>query len=284
MVMSEFASICIYLVISLLVSLILLGVPFLFASNSSTYPIKPIFRRRGIPFLFLATIVLFFYIFCVQFDFLTYFQVLLSKVGLLLGGRALSFFFIKMGCAGGLSLAILFAVRVLITTEAASLPGNQMLPGGREPNLDLRLGPPEVNPEPINWEELNQYLSPIFALSEAELEMPQTPTQKMEMHILLENYKDPSHALRPLAEAEQLVQLKTKILNEMSELDPNPFWVNRRDYLISQALSREDQPLLEYSLEDLQSKFEEIFNKKESSSIFQELRNLRIYWQRFSEN
>lgn len=39
-VMLEFAPIFIYLVISLLVSLILLGVPFLFASNSSTYPEK----------------------------------------------------------------------------------------------------------------------------------------------------------------------------------------------------------------------------------------------------
>ena len=39
-VMSEFSPICIYLVISLLVSLILLGLPFLFSSNSSTYPEK----------------------------------------------------------------------------------------------------------------------------------------------------------------------------------------------------------------------------------------------------
>nr|QXE44237.1 NADH dehydrogenase subunit 3 [Sciadopitys verticillata]BDC46290.1 NADH dehydrogenase subunit 3 [Sciadopitys verticillata] len=38
--MLEFAPICIYLVISLLVSLILLGVPFPFASNGSTYPEK----------------------------------------------------------------------------------------------------------------------------------------------------------------------------------------------------------------------------------------------------
>ncbi|KAF3772843.1 NADH-ubiquinone oxidoreductase chain 3 [Nymphaea thermarum] len=38
--MSEFAHICIYLVISLLVSLIPLNVPFPFASNSSTYPEK----------------------------------------------------------------------------------------------------------------------------------------------------------------------------------------------------------------------------------------------------
>ncbi|KAM7460150.1 hypothetical protein LguiA_035886 [Lonicera macranthoides] len=39
-VMSEFAPICIYLVISPLVSLIPLGVPFPFSSNSSTYPEK----------------------------------------------------------------------------------------------------------------------------------------------------------------------------------------------------------------------------------------------------
>nr|QXE44006.1 NADH dehydrogenase subunit 3 [Metasequoia glyptostroboides] len=38
--MLEFAPICIYLVISSLVSLILLGVPFLFTSNGSTYPEK----------------------------------------------------------------------------------------------------------------------------------------------------------------------------------------------------------------------------------------------------
>ena len=40
MVMSEFAPICIYLVISPLVSLIPLGLPFPFSSNSSTYPEK----------------------------------------------------------------------------------------------------------------------------------------------------------------------------------------------------------------------------------------------------
>ena len=40
LVMSEFAPLCIYLVISPLVSLIPLGVPFPFASNSSTYPEK----------------------------------------------------------------------------------------------------------------------------------------------------------------------------------------------------------------------------------------------------
>ncbi|BAT16905.1 Os12g0423142, partial [Oryza sativa Japonica Group] len=45
--LSEFAPICIYLVISPLVSLIPLGVPFPFASNSSTYPEKLSAYERG---------------------------------------------------------------------------------------------------------------------------------------------------------------------------------------------------------------------------------------------
>ena len=45
--MLEFAPICIYLVISLLVSLILLGVPFLFSSNSSTNPKKLLACKCG---------------------------------------------------------------------------------------------------------------------------------------------------------------------------------------------------------------------------------------------
>ncbi|CAN6487180.1 unnamed protein product [Victoria cruziana] len=46
--MSEFAPISIYLVISLLVSLIPLGVPFPFASNSSTYPEKSSAHECGL--------------------------------------------------------------------------------------------------------------------------------------------------------------------------------------------------------------------------------------------
>ncbi|KAI5672933.1 hypothetical protein M9H77_13297 [Catharanthus roseus] len=45
--MSEFAPICIYLVISPLVSLIPLGIPFPFSSNSSTYPEKLSVYERG---------------------------------------------------------------------------------------------------------------------------------------------------------------------------------------------------------------------------------------------
>jgi TctA family transporter len=57
--MSEFAPICLCFVLSLLVSVILLSVTFLLNSNSSIYPL---FQRRGIPFLCLASIVFVFYL------------------------------------------------------------------------------------------------------------------------------------------------------------------------------------------------------------------------------
>jgi hypothetical protein len=75
------------------------------------YPhLSHIFQRWSIPFLFLATIVLFFYLICLQVDVLNFFISVLSKVGLRVGGRALFFFF---GCHGSLTLAIAFAFWVL---------------------------------------------------------------------------------------------------------------------------------------------------------------------------
>ena len=62
-VMSEFAPICIYLVISLVVSFLLLSLTFLLSSNSSTHAL---FMKRAIPLLILATIVLFFYLLCMK--------------------------------------------------------------------------------------------------------------------------------------------------------------------------------------------------------------------------
>lgn len=46
------------------------------------------------------------------------FQALLAKAGVSLVGRALSFFLIKMGCSGGLALAIGVSARALFASEA----------------------------------------------------------------------------------------------------------------------------------------------------------------------
>lgn len=86
---------------------------------------------RFIPFLFLATIVFFFYLLCLLIGSIDFFQALLSKVGFSVGGRALSFALCKWGCSGsgGLTFAILLAVRTLITAEAESIK-TMMAPSG----------------------------------------------------------------------------------------------------------------------------------------------------------
>ena len=64
---------------------------------TSTFPIYH--RISG---AFLATLVLFFYLLCDPFGVWDSFLSVGSQVSLRLGGRALSFFLIKMGCSGGL--------------------------------------------------------------------------------------------------------------------------------------------------------------------------------------
>lgn len=90
---------------------------------TSTFPIS---HRISGAFLARATIVLVLYLLCLKMGWISLFLSLLSRVGVSLGGRALSFFLIKMGCSGGLALAIGFAVRALLTPFLA----NMVLPAG----------------------------------------------------------------------------------------------------------------------------------------------------------
>jgi hypothetical protein len=112
-------------VISPLVSLILLSILFIFASNSSTHAL---FIKRAKELLFVVSIIVLIYLMCLQNDYMPPFKTLLEKAGVSLGSRALSFFLINMGCSGGLALAIGFAVRALLATEAAPPFRNMMLP------------------------------------------------------------------------------------------------------------------------------------------------------------
>ena len=116
MVMSEFAPICIYLVINLVVSFLLLSLTFLLSSNSSTHAL---FMKRAIPLLILATIVLFFYLLCMKLERMDWFQTLFDRVGGSLGGKALSFTLRGWGycCSVGLALTVGFALQALLTGE-----------------------------------------------------------------------------------------------------------------------------------------------------------------------
>ena len=106
--------------ISLLVSLIPLGVPFLFASNSSTL------KRRVIPSLLLVPIIILFFIAVKFFPISVFF----SKMEFLLCSRFISSLLVKMGCSGTLALVIGCALRVLFITEATPPLGNLVLPEG----------------------------------------------------------------------------------------------------------------------------------------------------------
>ena len=87
-------------------------------------------RQFLYPFLIIITIVGFFYYLCLGLDSIDVFQTYFWKTGFSLGGRALYGFLIKMGCSGGLVLALGFAVKALLATEAAPYPANMVLPQG----------------------------------------------------------------------------------------------------------------------------------------------------------
>lgn len=74
------------------------------------------------------------------------FQAVFWKIGLSLGDKALSFALCKLGCSGGLTFAIVFAVRAMITGEAESIKmmmsptgADSGLPAPLARNLRLRL-------------------------------------------------------------------------------------------------------------------------------------------------
>jgi len=273
--------------------------------------------------------------------FLSFFQMKLSKVGLLLGGRALSFFLIKMGCAGGLSLAMVFVIRGLLTAEATPSLGNMMVPGGsgtsssgERPYLDLTLGPPQapaapassiagpsgaesgastsfpklawepalsppaiphaeqamgdpdlalqlgqpgVEIAPIHWGRLEKYLSPDFRL---DFPLPETPIQKVESRIILENLDLQKNIQRPLAEAQQLVRLKAKIFDSMRNLDQSPFWVENKDFLLGHSLLRADG-LRELTTQCLEARLLELNTRGQNASFYKDLIVIKNHYQRF---
>ena len=85
-------------------------------------------RRYLCSFLLLTAGVLFFYMLCWTLLGFSLFFSSASKVGVLLGSRALAFFLIKLGCSGGLSFVIVFTIFSLLATEAT-----YMVPSGSAP-------------------------------------------------------------------------------------------------------------------------------------------------------
>ncbi|XP_028802044.1 uncharacterized protein LOC114757210 [Neltuma alba] len=125
--MSEFAPICIYLVISLLVSLIPLGLTVLKMSKKSR-----IGKHLLYSFLLLLTFLSMCCLLCLYLEQMDFFYLNISKALISLGCRALSFALWKLGLPGGLAWSIGFGARVLITKEASDIMGHQMMPAGSD--------------------------------------------------------------------------------------------------------------------------------------------------------
>jgi hypothetical protein len=93
-----------------------------------------IVQRWSIPFLFLATIVLVFYLLCLKIGLIADFQILLSKVGFLLR---------RSRWCGILSLGIHFLFRASIGLEATPSFGNMVFPAGAESEASTSFPKPE---------------------------------------------------------------------------------------------------------------------------------------------
>lgn len=202
--------------------------------------------KKSMPFLFVATMSSLLYLLCLKLGAMDFFQSLLSKMGCSLGVRALSF--VKIGFPAGLILT--FAVRALLATEAAPFLGNMMLPAGApSPDLELRLGPPggEVGDDLSTLEE--RRVKERLALYQPEKEIS-------------------------LDDVQALVQLKGDIISRMAELDPHPFWIERRDRIIAESILTPQGP--EYRLETLTKKLEELRGENASNGhFFNKLKKMR---------
>lgn len=69
--------------------------------------------------LMILTLISLFYFLCVSFGTMNLFCSMLGTTAFSLSGRAISLFLLKLGCSPGLSLAIGFAVRAILTAEIA---------------------------------------------------------------------------------------------------------------------------------------------------------------------
>nr|YP_009861453.1 hypothetical protein [Mirabilis himalaica]QKN19350.1 hypothetical protein [Mirabilis himalaica] len=148
---------------------------------------KILMGRRS-PFFWLVFCTL-----CSSFGFiLVDFHLILWKIGFSLGSRVLSFALCKLGCTGGLALAIVFALRTVLATEAAPFLSNMVLPAEADSEAGVNHGSPRGNdglrespsrtdragpssshasalsaessgsfPEQALWEELEQPLIPV---------------------------------------------------------------------------------------------------------------------------
>nr|QHB79557.1 hypothetical protein [Sesuvium portulacastrum] len=103
------------------------------------------FRHFLYSVFILLTLLAVCYSLCLIFGSIDVFQTFCWKIGFSLGVRALSFFLFKFGCAGGLALAMGFALRAVLATEAAPFLANMVLPAEADSEAGVSRGSPRGN-------------------------------------------------------------------------------------------------------------------------------------------
>ena len=151
-----------------------------------------------------------------------YFISVLSRGGLLLGGRVLSFFLIQLGCSGGLTMAICFAVRAALTTDTLPFLSHFMLPG------EASSSAPNAVQQQREAGPYNQPL-PVEAYPYTDTEVIGGDSVSAIQRRLLEKYPSPSAAIieRTRLEAQDLFEVKVQIIQKMAQWDPTGDWMGR---------------------------------------------------------
>lgn len=274
--MSEFAPICIYLVISPLVSLIPLGVPFPFASNSSTYPAAHGVSRSIFPIVVLSFLLL--TLMCLGSN--DFFYTCLVKTGVSMACRSLSIFFIKIGCSGGLALAIAVILKAIFTAEAEMM----MAPSGSNSALftytsDLaddsassgrsRSTASSVN-QPLPGEQAMPPAPPVMQEG-ANRAPPYVPyphpvdeiiggdsVESIQRRLLGTNLNPSAHDIRMARiQAEDLFEVKVDIIQRMAGLHPRGDWMRWGARALDNprtATGEENLARLHQMLDDLRSR------------------------------
>ena len=131
-------------------------------------------KRKCIPFLFLAILVLFSYLLCLKIGLLNLFWGILKKGVCLLGVCALQVFLKKRGAPGPVSIGIPSFLRAIIDcTEGAPLLGQMMLPGGTDPGASSSAAIEGVAPVPAAADRapIMEGVAPVPAAAALDLEL-----------------------------------------------------------------------------------------------------------------
>lgn len=183
---------------------------------------------------------------CLDFGYIDPFSSIFEKTALALTRRAISLFLRKLGCSGGLSLAVLFALKALLASEVdPKLITSSGASGGSPSWTDLLCTSPgerETGGTPGNGSHTGAGpANPVASPEEAASPPPVTPypyqadeviggdsVQSIQSRLLA---KDPSPSFeaieRARIDAEDRFEVKVEIIRLMAPLDPEGDWERR---------------------------------------------------------